>query len=253
MNIPFLSGPARYEPRGQWRPLHAFVAACVILVAALSIAVVVIYAAGYVVLGDAYEQASEEHAELILMLSLLLGAILMALLAWLAAGLYGDRACAVLQLDGPMPSITDAAAAISGYTLMYSVAAALRHTIDPATFLADFAAENTTSIQILGQVYWPLLFPALVISYLGIEILFDGFLLSGLAKSRWGFWPPVMLISLIASYSVGPSILASSQEFLLSIYSAWLIWRSGRLWLAMLCSVWGVTADALISAVYVWG
>lgn len=250
--ISFLSGPALYVPRGQWQPLQALVATVVILIAALCCAFLAVYAAGYAIFGDAYEQISEEHSAAVSDLCVTLAPLLAALLTWFASGLHGDRPREVLQLDLPMPSTMDIVAAISGYTLLFSACVALRHAVDPATYLSDFAYLNTTAIQNLGQPYWPLVFPAAVIASIAADICFYGFLLSGLSKSRWGFWPPLVLITLPLYYAISPSLASGAQEFLLFLYACWLAWRSGRIWLVLFCNVWGVLVTLSISTIYAW-
>jgi len=68
------------------------------------------------------------------------------------------------------------------------------------------------------------------------ELIFRGFLLSALAKSRLGFWPAaVAATSAWTMLHWGYSATGLAEVFLVGLYFSWLVWRTGSLWPAIAC------------------
>jgi membrane protease YdiL (CAAX protease family) len=68
------------------------------------------------------------------------------------------------------------------------------------------------------------------------ELLFRGFLLSALARSRLGFWGAALVCSgLWTALHVGYSLAGVIEVFLIGIYFSWLLWRTGSLRVALFC------------------
>lgn len=82
------------------------------------------------------------------------------------------------------------------------------------------------------------LVPALAIGLgapLSEELLFRGLLLAPLA-GRLGFWPAAVLVSLAWTALHWNYTLASlATVFAIGLYLAWTLWRTGSLWVAILC------------------
>lgn len=247
-----ITGSPRYMPRGQWRPLHAVIVTLVIAFAALGAGAVVTYIILPTLVGISPSDFAEQHEHIagLVALAFVVAAILG--LTWIAAGLLGDRPSEVLQLDAPLPQAIDVLAAIAGYTLLCSAFVTVRYALDPAALIAEYNKDNEYYLTALREAYWPVVIPLLLgIAFAG-EILFQGFLLSGFAKLRWGFWGMAVTMGAILS-GVSSTVLAgAAQEFVITVYACWLTWRSGRIWLAIFCELWGSAVLFAIMAIGTW-
>ena len=68
------------------------------------------------------------------------------------------------------------------------------------------------------------------------ELLFRGFVLSALAKWRYGFWPAALLVNTAwTAFHFGYSAVGMLEVFVGGIYLSWLLWRSGSIWLPIIC------------------
>jgi hypothetical protein len=66
------------------------------------------------------------------------------------------------------------------------------------------------------------------------ELLFRGFLLSALARSRIGFWGAAIVCSgLWTALHVGYSAAGMIEVFVIGIFFSWLLWRTGSLWVLL--------------------
>jgi hypothetical protein len=253
LTVSFLAGPPRYAPRGQWHPLHAVIVTLVIVIAALAVGV----GAAYLGLPALFDMSPSDFAEQYENLTSLAGlALLMPIiggLTWFAAGLLGDRPREVLQLDGPLPSAKDAIAAVAGYTLLYSVFVTFRYAINAGEFITAYRSDNQPYLAALHEPYWPLVIVALPGMAFVSELLFQGFLASGVAKLRWGFWGLVVTAGVALSAAVATSVAGAMQDFVMIVYASWLTWRSGRLWLAVICEMWASTILFAVLAFSAWG
>jgi membrane protease YdiL (CAAX protease family) len=68
------------------------------------------------------------------------------------------------------------------------------------------------------------------------ELLFRGFLLSALARTRLGFWGAAALSSLLwAALHAGYSAVGLAEVFIIGLFLSWLLWRTGTLSVAIFC------------------
>jgi len=68
------------------------------------------------------------------------------------------------------------------------------------------------------------------------EILFRGFLLSALAQSRLGFFGAAMVTTLAWTIlHAGYSGIGLIEVFLAGLLFSWLLWRTGSLWVPLVC------------------
>jgi len=68
------------------------------------------------------------------------------------------------------------------------------------------------------------------------ELLFRGFLLSALARSRLGFWGAAIVCSgLWTALHAGYSLAGVIEVFLIGLYLSWLLWRTGSLRVTLFC------------------
>lgn len=252
MTVSFLTGPPRYAPRGQWRPLRAVIVTIVMAGVALAAGFGAVYVGLPVLYDMSPSDFAEQYGNLSSLASLALVVPIIGGLTWYAAGLLGDRPLEVLQLDGPLPTVVDVLGALAGYTLFYSVLVTFRYAFDPTEFITSYRNQNEPDLGALGEPYWPLVIVALHGLALVSEILFQGFLASGVAKLRWGFWILVVTTGIVLSAAVATSVAGAVQDFAMITYVSWLTWRSGRLWLAIICELWASTILFAIMAFSAW-
>lgn len=166
-----------------------------------------------------------------------------------AAGLRGGRRRDVLQLIGPMPRWTEVLIAFAALTVVTSLIGAIFYVYDPAWYMANyrtdmesFLAELRSPIEPLRLV--PIVLAAVIGAPLSEELLFRGFLMSALAKMRWGFWPAALLVTAIWTAIHFYTVTSSIEIFVSGLCLSWLLWRSGSLWLPIIChalmNVWAL-------------
>ena len=82
------------------------------------------------------------------------------------------------------------------------------------------------------------------------ELLFRGFLFSALAKSRFGLLGASLLTSAVwTSLHSGYSIYGLIEVFAIGLFLAWLLVRTGSLWITIICHMVYNTAVSLVLAV----
>jgi hypothetical protein len=57
---------------------------------------------------------------------------------------------------------------------------------------------------------------------------------------------------IVLSAAVATSVAGAVQDFAMITYVSWLTWRSGRLWLAIICELWASTILFAIMAFSSW-
>jgi hypothetical protein len=165
------------------------------------------------------------------MAALLAGQAAMALLTLAIAGRGGQRASALRLAapDGSWWTIGYALALMLPLLALFNVAAYL---LSPAGFRSDFQQFKALA---QGPGPW-ITFAAIGLGApLWEELLFRGLLLPPLAAAL-GFWPAAALVSaawtgLHLSYSVAGLL----EVFLIGLYLAWLLKRTGSLWVPIAC------------------
>ena len=224
----------------------------VIVCAALAAAALVTLVIGPWFMGVSLSDYGEEYDSLSSTILMAVAAPAAGGLIWLAAGLLGDRPREVLQIDAPLPPVKDVLGALAGYTLIYSMFVTFRYVYEADVLISAFRKDNEFYLAILRESYWPLVILTLPALVLASELLFQGFLLSGVAKWHWGFWGLVVIVGTALSAAVATSVAGAVQDFVLMVYPCWLTWRSGRLWLAIICELSQSTVLLAILAVGAW-
>ena len=228
-----LKGTARYTARGPWKPAPALLVAIVIqggfqLVAGMIGTLVAARVAGVPLEGLTQQQ----------MLSGVLVALLGAQLCivgatWYAAGWFGGSRHEVLQTAGPCPSVSEVVIAVAGLFLILGAYNVLNYLLRPDRFFADM----TQFLPMLRDPHWPLTALGVGIGApISEELLFRGFLLSALAQWRFGFWPAALAANAVwTAFHAGYSAAGLIEVFIGGAYFSWLLWRSGSIWLPILC------------------
>jgi membrane protease YdiL (CAAX protease family) len=85
--------------------------------------------------------------------------------------------------------------------------------------------------------HWPLAAAVLGIGApLSEELLFRGFLLSALAKTRLGFWGAAVVSALgWTTMHAGYSLAGLVEVFAIGMLLSWLLWRTGSLRVTIFC------------------
>lgn len=232
LTIPdIVRGPARYEPRGPWRPLGGFVVTVGIILAQFAVALVPPFLAG-----ASGASPSELQALLAQMtklsaplgVAILVGGQLASLaLVWLAAG-RGKARGETLRLLPPKPTFATALLAGAVLVGLTSATEIVLYTFSGLSLTTD-ASWLVEAMS--GPLWWLLLLSVVILAPLWEEATFRGFLLSALTNSRLGFWPAALIsntawAALHASYSW----VGLVSVFVAGLGLSWLMWRTGSLW-----------------------
>lgn len=187
------------------------------------------------------------------LLSGVLGALLAAQLlvivaAWWAAGWFGGDRREVLQIAGAKPSPSEVAVAVAGLVLILGVYNCLIYLLQPESFLTDVLPF----LPMLRDPHWPVTAVAVGIGApISEELLFRGFLLSALAQWRFGFWPAALVVNAIwTAFHAGYSAAGLIEVFIGGAYFSWLLWRSGSIWLPLICHAVTNCSFLLLVALY---
>jgi membrane protease YdiL (CAAX protease family) len=162
---------------------------------------------------------------------------IVAALVWLAAGALGGDRRKVLCLQPAKRGARDHVPTISvALTFMFVASFAARWLLGSAPQLAP----DQDSADLIKQALL-----LLVVAPVSEELLFRGFLLSVLHKTKLGFWGASCLLSAAwSTLHVDYPPHALVTLFLLGLTLSWVIWRTGSLWT-------GIILHSLFNAYYV--
>lgn len=245
IRLPSSLRDGRYVPRTPWRGLAALGMTVAIFVAAQLATFAVFRLAGFDMLRAGGVSLGREAANGPLLVWMLVSQGFMVLLAVLAAGAREALPQRVLQLN-PV-SVGTIAAGIAGLLVVVGAVNLVTWLIDPAAYLGDVKPF----VPVLRSRWW--LVAALVIvagAPLSEELLFRGFLLSALARSRLGFLGGALITNALwTSLHIGYSALGLFEVFTAGLYLSWLLWRTGSLLPSLACHA---VANGLFLAVVPW-
>ncbi|HXF54820.1 MAG TPA: CPBP family intramembrane glutamic endopeptidase [Hyphomicrobiaceae bacterium] len=167
-------------------------------------------------------------------------------LALLAALVFSNRPRAVLALETfpRFSTVLWALGAMFSLLALYNLAA---YTLDRGSVVEDlrpFAGLMRSEVAWLAAIVIGIGAP------FSEELLFRGFLQSALARSRIGYFGASLVTTmgwtaLHAGYS-GTGLL---EVFLIGLLLSWLLWRTGTLWVPIIChAVHNSTLLALLAA-----
>lgn len=217
---------AAYQPLTGWPAAQAVLAAIVILTVSMWL--------GSLVLPFIFSISAKTNSGTLMTVGgLACVQLLVTCLIVLAARRGGIRARDNLALCKPLPGCRQMAKAFGGLLLIVIPYSVLVMWISPDSLVRDLKPFS----EMLQSPWWWLV---LIVVGIGApvmeELLFRGFLLSALARSRLGFTGAVLVTT--AAWSLlhfGYSLAGLIEVFIVGIYFGWLIWSSGRLWLALFC------------------
>ncbi|MBO0743023.1 MAG: CPBP family intramembrane metalloprotease, partial [Hyphomicrobiaceae bacterium] len=222
-------GPPAYEPRTPWQPVVALFAG-VVIVGASIVGAVLLLGVG-TVRGTSGVDGSAWQQDMGALATLGLWQAIAILLTLLASALFGGRVRDVLALRSPgAPWVYLRAVALMG-ALQLAVSA-VQYTLLPQ----DMYADLRPFVRLFGEQWALALLVVGVGAPLSEELLFRGFLLSALARSRVGFAGGALVTSgLWTALHAGYSVAGIVEVFTIGLFFSWLLWRTGSLRVPIFC------------------
>jgi uncharacterized protein len=218
-------GNAAYAPRTPWGPWLGVLATLLVL----GISIVAGGALGSPI-GAKWRPAGVQNLEL-----LILGAwqALVVILTLLLSALGGGRVSEVLALGRPPGAPRVYLAAFLLLAALNGIVSIVQYFLFPQNMYTDLR-------PFVGFMTGPDWLWALLMVGIGApvseELLFRGFLLSALSRSRLGFLGAALIstaawAALHATYTA----LGIAEVFLIGLFFSWLLWRTGSLRVAIFC------------------
>jgi uncharacterized protein len=218
-------GPAAYAPRTPWGPIQALSVGLLIVVLSAG----VMLASGLLSKlagAGAWRQDPGELA------ALGVWQASTVLLTFLASGLRGGRMHEVLALGPPAGGPSVYLTALLAMACLQVLVTAVQY----SWFQHDMYSDLRPFVRLFGDHWLLALLVVGVGAPLSEELLFRGYLLSALARSRLGFWGGAMLsTTLWTALHAGYSAVGIAEVFLIGMFFSWLLWRTGSLRVAIFC------------------
>jgi len=154
-------------------------------------------------------------------------------LTLLASVAFGGRPRDVLALRRAPGGWRAYASAILAMTGLQAVLAAVTYTLVQHDMLGDLRPF----VGIVTGPHWPLAVAVLAVGApLSEELLFRGFLLGALARTRLGFWGGALVASLLwTGLHYGYSLVGLAEVLTIGLLLSWLLWRTGSLRVTIFC------------------
>jgi len=230
--------PATYQARTTWCPWLAIGASLAIFIGAASLSLVLSEliagaSGGRSIFETIRAGGAQEDIKRYSMIWTAAMQVVLIVLTVGAASLFRANPKDVLALRVPSQGwgvLVPAFAVLFLVTSLYSGAAYLLwpHGVfsDLKPFHEMMRSDSGFVLALAGVVGAPL----------SEELLFRGFLLAALSRSRLGFWGAVIVsntawTALHAQYS----LIGLGEVFLVGLVQSWLLWRTGSLWVPIIC------------------
>jgi hypothetical protein len=233
-----LKGPAAYSARTGWPAWAVIPAAFGILALAALIGVLVAWGYSSVTglgfpTGNAASGTLPPQAMLQVATwtaGLQIGIVLLTLLT---AGFFSSNRTEVLALRPPAQGWHVLGLALIPLFAVTTAWTALLMFMKPEAALQDLRPFKD---MLHSDAFWLMLTVIGIGAPLSEELLFRGFLFSGLAKSKLGLVGAGVLTSLLWTLlHLGYSIFGLIEVMSIGLYFAWLLARTGSLWVTMFC------------------
>lgn len=229
-------GPNAYAPNSGWPAWSVLPAAAGIFVLALAIgagasAVYGMLSGGYRFSADGADSDPQVMMQLAVFIIGLQAAIIA--LTLLVGGLTRERRTDVLALKPPAQGWGVVPAALVPMFLITGLWTAALLLIRPTAVFEDLRPFQ----QLMeSDAIW-IIVPVICLGApLSEELLFRGFIFSGLAKTRLGFWGTAVLTTLLwTALHAGYSAFGLVEVLGIGLYFSWLLLRTGSLWVTILC------------------
>ncbi len=157
---------------------------------------------------------------------------IIVLLVLAASSMFGGRVAEVLVLDTRVPGRLFLAAVV----IMFLAQAVYNAIVLP--FAHETVVDDVRPLvePLESDAFWVFALALVVGAPVSEEILFRGFLLSALAQSRLGFFGAAMVTTLAWTIlHAGYSGIGLIEVFLAGLLFSWLLWRTGSLWVPLVC------------------
>jgi len=230
-----LTGPPAYHARSPWRPVLAAVAVFVIIVVAGFVATALVGTLEFSpAIPVAYPDIVSADESRIWRMAVWLLAMqtVIVLLVLGAAGMLGGRTAEVLALDIKIPSRLFLAAIV----VMFLAQVVYNAIVLP--FAHETVVDDVRPLMepLQSDAFWLFALALVVGAPLSEELLFRGFMLSALTRSRLGFFGGALVTTLAWTVlHAGYSGLGLVEVFLAGLLFSWLLWRTGSLWVPLVC------------------
>jgi uncharacterized protein len=220
-------GPPAYEPRTPWSPIAALLAGVVIV--ALSVLTAVLVLGSEIVAGHSGGPWRQDMGALA---TLAVWQAIAVVLTVLASVLFGGRVRDVLALRPPAGTGAVYLKAVLLMALLQVVVSAVQYTLFPQ----DMYADLRPFVRLFGEQWALALLVVGIGAPLSEELLFRGFLLSALARSRLGFAGAALVTTALwTALHAGYSVAGILEVFLIGLFLSWLLWRTGSLRVPIFC------------------
>ncbi len=182
---------------------------------------------------------------LLIRLGLMQGIVIVLVL--LAASLFGGRPRTLLAMQ-EMPGASALLPALGAMVLLIAPYNLAVHLISPDSIVQDlqpFAGFMRSDLALLAAVVIGIGAPV------SEEMLFRGFLQSALAQSRVGYFGASLVTTMgWTGLHVGYTAAGLIEVFLIGLLLSWLLWRTGNLWVTIVChAAYNLTLLAVLAAI----
>lgn len=229
-----LRGPPAYGPQTPWTPMRGLLATIAIVGLSIVVGLVLLTLFG----GDAatinlpgpQTAAAEATAGLRFFATWQVGVVVLTLLASVA---FGGRIRDVLALRPPSGGWRTYGGAIAALAALQFAVSGVQY----MTNSGDLYVDLRPFVELVRGPDWVLAAAVIGIGApLSEELLFRGFLLSALAKSRLGFWGAALIATALwTSLHVGYTAVGILEVSIIGLFFSWLLWRTGSLRVAIFC------------------
>jgi uncharacterized protein len=229
-----LQGPPAYRSQTPWTPVKGLLAAVAIVALSIfaGLALLMLFGgdSATINLPGPQTAASEATAGLRFFATWQAGVVVLTLLA---SALLGGRIRDVLALRPPAGGWRTYGGAIAALAALQAAVSGVQY----MTNSGDLYVDLRPFVDLVRGPDWVLAAAVIGIGApLSEELLFRGFLLSALAKSRLGFWGAALIATALwTSLHVGYTAVGILEVSIIGLFFSWLLWRTGSLRVAIFC------------------
>jgi len=224
------SDPA-YVPRTGW-PAWAVLPAGAAIFAGAAVLALIVSTAVAVLLGQGQDVAMSAQARMVTvwLVALQIGLILLTILA---AGFFGSNRSETLALRPPRGGWKVMWLALIPMFALTGIWTALLMWLAPEVVIGDLRVFKDL---LQGETAMLALAAIAIGAPLSEELLFRGFLFSGLAKSKLGLIGTGILTAVLwTMLHFGYSIFGLIEVLTIGLYFSWLLVRTGSAWVTIFC------------------
>jgi CAAX protease family protein len=230
-------GPAPYVPRSRWPAWAVLPAGVLIFVLAVVLGGLLTYADIRLTGAGVPHPIDPSHPppQATLELATWIAGLQIGLIAFtlLAAGFFSSKRAEVLSLRAPAPGWAVLPLALIPLFVGGGLWTGLLLLWKPTTVLQDL---RPFQMLLNGHARALVLLIICVGAPLSEELLFRGFLFSGLAKTRLGFVGTALITTLLwTGLHWGYSLFGLFEVLSIGLYLSWLLVRTGSLWATIFC------------------